>query len=151
MTATNSAPRQFRKTRPLIQLGQCFSLVRVAVSIGLLLRRSDILGVVADQLGNILITGGSWVDTDRVADAVANGRRGVDVGEAELALDRNGSSVDGDLNRVGAIGSRVCKSYILDVLGSRSGEGEAGEEGSGGSDELHFDVEGEKGCRALFG
>lgn len=66
------------------------------------------------------------------------------MGEAEAVLDSNRASVDGNLERVGSIGSPVCESYILggcaaSLLGSRGCEGKAGKEGGGGSDELHFE------------
>lgn len=135
---------QLHKNRSLLHLKRDSPLGRVAVSVNLLLRRSNILGITANQLGHIWRTGGSQVDANRVADAVGNGRRGVDVGETEAVLNINSAPVDGDLERVGSIRSPVCESHILSgstpgLLGSRGGEGKAGEEGSGGSDELHFE------------
>lgn len=65
--------------------------------------------------------------------------------EAEAVLDINRTPVDGHLDRVGSVRSPVCESDILSgctpslLLGSRGGEGKAGKEGGGGSDELHFE------------
>lgn len=66
------------------------------------------------------------------------------MGETEAVLDSNRASVDRDLEGVGSIRSPVCESHILSgcttsLLGSRCSEGKAGEEGGGGSDELHFE------------
>lgn len=68
--------------------------------------------------------------------------------EAEAVFDSNRAPVDGDLDRVRSIRSPVRESHILSgctpsLLGSRGGEGKAGKEGGGGSDELHFEVEDE--------
>lgn len=77
---------------------------------------------------------------------VTNGaarRSGRDLGEAQIGVNPGGIAVYGHDNIKGYVRSspeRQGNGGRPDILGGGSGGGEAGEEGSGGIDELHIEI-----------